>query len=188
MLQKYLKSWRRSLVLSTKSGSLHHPVMPSIGLQEWSRGYRMRIRPTWTTSPIGACWMFRSDIAYAVGLLSRISSKPTLTTRHLITYLIQCVCGIVSKGIQFSGSMLDMHIFTDADWAGDILTRRSTTGYVVFAACGSLSWQSKRYQHPACRASIKSSTLVCRKSFGFGGCCPHCNFGLANPICFSCTA
>ena len=134
-----------------------------------------RTRPTWTTSPIGACWMFRSDIAYAVGLLSRISSKPTLTTRHLITYLIQCVCGIVSKGIQFSGSMLDMHIFTDADWAGDILTRRSTTGYVVFAACGSLSWQSKlqttvsnvqlaeQVSSPLCLWVIVALCLVCIK-------------------------
>ena len=36
-----------------------------------------------------------------------------------------------------------MHAFTDADWAGDILTRRSTTGYVVFLADGPIAWQSK---------------------------------------------
>ena len=83
------------------------------------------------------------DIAYAVGLLSRFGSKPTLTTCHLMTYIMQYVRGTVSKGIPFSGSMFDMHIFTDADWVGDILTRRSTTGYVVFAAGGPLSWQSK---------------------------------------------
>ena len=34
-----------------------------------------------------------------------------------------------------------MHVFTDADWAGDVLTRRSTTGYVVFAAGGPLAWE-----------------------------------------------
>ena len=33
-----------------------------------------------------------------------------------------------------------MHVFTDADWAGDVLTGRSTTGYVVLAAGGSLAW------------------------------------------------
>ena len=74
-----------------------------------------------------------------LGLLSRIDSKPTLTTCHLMTYLMQYVRGTVSKGMQFSGSMFDMHIFTDADWAGDVLTRRSTTEYVVFAAGGPLS-------------------------------------------------
>jgi heptaprenylglyceryl phosphate synthase len=36
-----------------------------------------------------------------------------------------------------------MHIFTDSDWAGNELTRRSTTGYVVFAAGGPIAWQSK---------------------------------------------
>ena len=36
-----------------------------------------------------------------------------------------------------------MHVFKDADWAGDILTRRSTTGCIVFAAGGHIAWQSK---------------------------------------------
>ena len=36
-----------------------------------------------------------------------------------------------------------MHVFANADWAGDVLTKRSTTGYVVFAAGGPLAWQSK---------------------------------------------
>ena len=36
-----------------------------------------------------------------------------------------------------------MHISTNANWAGDILAGRSTTDYVVFAAGGLHSWQSK---------------------------------------------
>ena len=52
--------------------------------------------------------------------------------------------GTVSCGIRFSGSMFDTHVFTDADWAaGDMLTRRFTTGDVVFAAGGPLARQSK---------------------------------------------
>ena len=85
----------------------------------------------------------RPDIAYAVGLLSRFGSKPTVQTCHLKVYLMQYELGTVSCGIRFSGSMFDMHVFTDADWASDVLTRRSTTGYVVFAAGGLLAWQSK---------------------------------------------
>ena len=46
-------------------------------------------------------------------------------------YLMQYVRGTVSKGIQFSGSIFEMHIITDAEWSRDILNRRSTTGYVV---------------------------------------------------------
>ena len=36
-----------------------------------------------------------------------------------------------------------MHVFTDVDWTGDVLTKRFTTGYVVFAEGGLLAWQSK---------------------------------------------
>ena len=81
----------------------------------------------------------RPDISYAVGLQSRFGSKPTKVTCMLMVYLLQYIRGTVQMGIRFSGSRFDMHVFTDADWAGDVLTRRSTTGYVVFAAGGPLA-------------------------------------------------
>ena len=56
---------------------------------------------------------------------------------------MQYVRGTVLCGIRFSESMFETHVFTDADWAGDVLTRRSTTVNVVFAAGGPLAWQSK---------------------------------------------
>ena len=45
--------------------------------------------------------------------------------------------GTVSK------ECFDMHMFTDVNWAGDILTRRSTTGYIVFASGEPIARQSK---------------------------------------------
>ena len=32
----------------------------------------------------------------------------------------------------------------DADWDGDLTTRKSTTGYVFFAGDGAILWNSKR--------------------------------------------
>jgi hypothetical protein len=61
----------------------------------------------------------------------------------MLVYLMQYLRGTVGKGIIFSGKSFDMHIFTYSDWAGDVLTRGSTTGYVVLAAGGPISWQSK---------------------------------------------
>ena len=46
-------------------------------------------------------------------------------------------------GIKFSGPELNLFAFSDADWAGDLDSRRSTTGYVVYAAGGPIAWQSK---------------------------------------------
>ena len=85
----------------------------------------------------------RPAISYAVGLLSRFGSHPTVATCKLMMYALQYLRGTVHKGIRYSGGMFDLHVFTDADWAGDIITRRSTTGYIVFAAGGPIAWQSK---------------------------------------------
>ena len=74
------------------------------------------------------CINTRPDIAYAVELLSCFCSKPTVQTCHLMVYLMQYIRGTVSCDIRISGSMFDMHVFTDADWAGDVLTRMSTSG------------------------------------------------------------
>ena len=85
---------------------------------------------------MGALWhlsmITKPDTAYAVSL-SQFGLKPTFPTEKLIVYLLQYVHNTVAKSIRFSGSAFDMHILTDADWAGDILTSRSTTGHIVFA-------------------------------------------------------
>jgi hypothetical protein len=62
-------------------------------------------------------------------------------------------------GIMFSGDEFDLHVFSDADWAGDIMTRRSTTGYVVFAGGGPIAWQSK-LQTTVATSSMESEYMA----------------------------
>ena len=40
--------------------------------------------------------------------------------------------------------MVDIHGFVDADWAGDLDRRRSTSGYVLNLFGGEISWMRKR--------------------------------------------
>ena len=56
-----------------------------------------------------------------------------------------------------------MHIFTDSDWAGDVLTRRSTTGYVVFAASGPIAWQSRL------QTTVSTSSMQAEYQAMYGG-------------------
>ena len=68
-------------------------------------------------------YLFINTLPYyrvCCGVIITLGSKSTLTTCHPITYLMQYVRETVSKGIQFSGSMFVMLIFTDSDQAGDI--------------------------------------------------------------------
>jgi hypothetical protein len=101
----------------------------------------------------------KPEISYAVGVLSRFNDKKTTAACELATHLLRYLNGQRLCMIEFKGSELDLHAFSDADWAGDILTRRSTTGYIIFAAGGPISWQSK-LQTTVATSSMESEYMA----------------------------
>ncbi len=101
----------------------------------------------------------RPDIAYAVGVLARHASSPTYASCQLAVHLLQYLRGTSTLGIRFSGLSFDLHAFSDADWASDKLTRKSTTGYVVLAAGGPIAWQSK-IQTTVATSSMESEYMA----------------------------
>jgi hypothetical protein len=60
--------------------------------------------------------------------------------KGVLRYLV----GTASYGITYGGTSFGLEAFCDADYAGDIDTRRSTTGYAFIACGGAVSWSSKR--------------------------------------------
>jgi hypothetical protein len=55
------------------------------------------------------------------------------------------VKGTIDTGLHFRrSSLLDISIFTDADWARCVDDRRSTGGYAVFVGPNLVSWSSKK--------------------------------------------
>ena len=85
----------------------------------------------------------RPDLSYPVGVLARhcvsTSFKACQAVVRVLTYL-RCTPQI---GIEYSGDKLNLHAFSDSDWAGDLDSRKSTTGYVLLAAGGPIAWSSK---------------------------------------------
>ena len=98
----------------------------------------------------------RPDVAYEVGLLFRLGAKSTVHTCHLMVYLMQY--GTVSWSIIFSGSMFDMHIFTDADWAYDVLTRRQHQAMSYLPQV--IHWPGSRNFRP--RLPLRICRRLCR--------------------------
>ncbi len=76
----------------------------------------------------------RPDISYSVGVLARFSKSPTFRACKAVLRLLIYLQGTADRGICYSGDDLNVFAYSDADWAGDLDLRRSTTGYVVYAA------------------------------------------------------
>eukprot|EP00253_Pinus_taeda_P013719 PITA_13719 len=77
----------------------------------------------------------RPDIAHAVGVLSRFMSKPGKEHWTAVKWVFKYLCGTSDYGLCYQrrtglDRVLDIHGFVDANWAGDLDQRRSTSGYV----------------------------------------------------------
>ena len=87
----------------------------------------------------------RPDLAAAVGVLSQFAADPCPTHWQAIKRVFRYLQATPTHGICFSGSGDGELIgYSDADWAGDIESRRSTSGYVFVLNGGCISWRSKK--------------------------------------------
>ncbi|GKA15191.1 ribonuclease H-like domain-containing protein [Tanacetum coccineum] len=70
--------------------------------------------------------------------------------------VLRYVCGTIDFGLQLYASITGSLVaYIDADWAGCLTTRRSTSGYYVFFGDNLLSWSAKR-QHTLSRSSVEA--------------------------------
>ena len=86
----------------------------------------------------------RPDISYAVGVLSKFMSCPTVSHWRAAKAVLRYLAGTSRVGITYGASPAVLHGFCDADYARDVDTRKSTTGFVFTMAGGAVSWSSKR--------------------------------------------
>uniref|UniRef100_A0A8R7TS16 Mitochondrial protein n=1 Tax=Triticum urartu TaxID=4572 RepID=A0A8R7TS16_TRIUA len=87
----------------------------------------------------------RPDIAYAVSIVSRYMHDPRSTHLNAAYRILRYLKGCPGKGILFSNSRhLSIECYTDADWAGCLDDRRSTSGYGIFVGGNLVSWRSKK--------------------------------------------
>jgi hypothetical protein len=86
----------------------------------------------------------RPDIAYSVSVVSRFCANPTETHMKAAKRIMRYLQGTLNLKLVFSGGLSHLTGFSDADWAGDHDTRRSTSGYVFHLGSGAISWSSKR--------------------------------------------
>ena len=85
----------------------------------------------------------RPDIAHAVGVVSRFLENPGKEHWEAVKWILRYLRGTTGDCLCFGGSDPILKGYTDADMAGDIDNRKSTTGYLFTFSGGAISWQSK---------------------------------------------
>lgn len=103
-----------------------------------------------------ACWT-RPDIAYAVSVLAQYfdcaDERHFTAAKRVLRYL----SGNRRLGITFGGGSAELIGFSDADWGGDEVTRRSRSGVVFMMNKGPVSWTSQK------QSTVSTST--CQSEF-----------------------
>ena len=84
------------------------------------------------------------DLSFAVNSLCQHMQTPTSAHMVAAKRVLRYVRGTISHGILFQPGPLHLTVFTDADWAGNPVDRRSTTGLLVFLGNNLLTWASKK--------------------------------------------
>ncbi|KAM1018829.1 hypothetical protein ACFX13_041012 [Malus domestica] len=88
----------------------------------------------------------RPDIAFSVHQVSQFMQNPMASHFTAVKRILRYLHGTMDVGISYSRGDLELHAFSDADWAGDPNDRRSTSGQVVFLGNNPISWSSKKQQ------------------------------------------
>ena len=98
----------------------------------------------------------RPDIAYAVSIVSQFMHNPKGVHLQAVHRILQYLKGTPGKGILFKkGEGLTLEAYSDADYAGSIVDRRSTSGYCTFLGGNLVTWISKK-QNVAARSSAEA--------------------------------
>ncbi|XP_028052908.1 uncharacterized protein LOC114257351 [Camellia sinensis] len=72
----------------------------------------------------------RPDLAYAVHVISQFVSAPRSTHWAALLRILRYLRSTIFQGLLFSStSSLDLVAYADADWAGDVNDRKSTSGF-----------------------------------------------------------
>ncbi|XP_058768547.1 uncharacterized mitochondrial protein AtMg00810-like [Vicia villosa] len=108
----------------------------------------------------------RPDICYVVGMVSRFMSKPKWSHYQAAIRIMRYIKGTLNYGLLFpSGRKAESELmsYSNSDWCGDIVDRRSTSGYLFKFQGGPISWSSKKQPVVAlskCEAEYIASAVV----------------------------
>ncbi|RVW62469.1 Retrovirus-related Pol polyprotein from transposon RE2 [Vitis vinifera] len=140
-------------------------TMKKISLRNWSfdmmqlpsKGHIFLISAPNHTRALQYLTITRPDIAHAVNSVSQFLHAPTIDHFFAIKRILRYVKGTLHFGLTFRPSTIPSALvaYSDADWAGCLDTRRSTSGYSIYLGNNLVSWSAKK-QPTVSRSSCES--------------------------------
>ncbi|WKA07496.1 hypothetical protein VitviT2T_025316 [Vitis vinifera] len=99
----------------------------------------------------------RPDLAYALSVVSQYMHNPGEQHMNVIMRILRYLKNAPGKGILFAKNVdhQSIEVYTDADWAGAVDDRRSTSGYFTFVGGNLVTWKSKK-QNVVARSSAEA--------------------------------
>ena len=98
----------------------------------------------------------RPDIAFVVSLISQFMHQPKEAHLQAALRIVQYLKGTPGKGILFKrNKSVSLEAYTDADYAGSFVDRRSIAGYCTFLGGNLVTWKSKK-QSVVARSSAEA--------------------------------
>jgi len=81
------------------------------------------------------------NICFAVSIVSSYLVEPHwIDARNLM----RCLQDTISHGLRYTARDVRLLGYTDVDWAGSVVDRKSTSGYYFTLGSASISWMSKK--------------------------------------------
>ena len=97
----------------------------------------------------------RPDIAFSITAVSQFMNSPGLEHFEAVYRIQRYLKGTPGTGLFFkSRGNLQIEAYIDADWAGSITDRRSTSGYYTYVGGNLVTWRSKK-QNVVARSSVE---------------------------------
>ncbi|XP_058217532.1 uncharacterized mitochondrial protein AtMg00810-like [Rhododendron vialii] len=95
----------------------------------------------------------RPELSFSVNIACQHMHAPKLSHFMAVKRILRYIKGSLHQGLNFVPGPLSLTAFADANWAGDPVDRRSTTGFGIFMGHNLVSWCAKKQHTVACSST-----------------------------------
>jgi hypothetical protein len=135
--------------------------------------------------------MTRPDISYAVQHVSQFMGSPSDVHFEAVKRILRYLKGTLGVGLPIckSPDCSFLVAYSDADWAGCLDTRRSTTGYCIFLGPNLISWSAKKQptvSRSSTEAEYRALAYACADTLWIQGLLTELHCPLTRPVLLNC--